>query len=328
MGREPRDSRPGTWSHAVAVALLTCAVTAARAADILVIFPTTAQSHYRVVRPLVHGLLDRGHRVLAITNFPDARPRANLSHIDIAGLKPHSALGVDYYSDVFKTMSHVSGIAAAYEPVLGHPPVVDLLRSGRAFDLVIAEYFTTTPMFAPIAAAVNAPIVGFCPMITFPSVHRLTGVPTVPSYMPDVFNGYSAHWSSPVHRFVNAAVTVAIDVLQKWMYAWQIRPINRRHYGAGTTADPLWIAESLANVSVVLTNNYRGAFMTLPRVPSIVEVGGIHVRDAKPLPQVRSHAHTHMHARAPVPDIGMGEIGEAGQVGIHVPNAVGGKESF
>lgn len=288
MGREPRDTRSGgAWWRAVAVALLAHAATAA---DILVIFPTTAQSHYRVVRPLIHGLLDRGHRVLAITNFPDAQPRANLSHIDIAGLKSHSAFGVNR-TGVFHMVSHVSGIAASYEPVLGHPPVADLLRSGRAFDLVIAEYFTTTPMFAPIAAALNAPIVGFCPMMTFPSVHRLTGVPTVPSYMPDVFNGYPGHLSSSsVRRFVNAAITVAVDVLQKWVYACQIRPINRRHYGSRTAADPLWVAESLANVSVVLTNNYRGTFMNLPQVPGIVEVGGIHVRDAKLLPQVRSRA--------------------------------------
>lgn len=256
-----------------------------RSAEVLVIFPTTAPSHYRVVRPLIHGLLDRGHRVLAITNFPDEGHRPNLSHINIAGLKPHSKIDLVEGGEtktLWKSASRWISNVDLYAAILEHPPVDSLVRSGRTFDVVIAEYFTTTSMFAPIAAAVDAPIVGFCPMIAFPTVHELMGVPTTASYMPSVLSGFSDRMPSFVQRLGNSVITASIDVLFRWAFASRIREVNRLHYGLQTDS----LMKSLANVSMVFVNNYHSAFMALPTVPGIVGVGGIHVEVEKPLSQV------------------------------------------
>jgi len=258
--------------------------------EILVIFPTTAQSHYRAVRPLIHGLLDRGHRIVAVTNFPDrgAATRDNLSHVDISGLKPHSKFGATG-NGLTRMLSRVTGSADTYAAVLGYPPVVDLLRRpGRKFDLVIVEFFTTTPIFAPIAAAVDAPIVGFCPMTAFPWTHRLMGVPSTASYMPVVFAGpVSGDRASFVQRLVNLAYAAAFDYLVDWAYMPAVRKINARHYGIRTAS----LTESLANISLVFTNNHYGTLMALPSVPGIVDIGGIHVVDEKPLSQVNIRPH-------------------------------------
>lgn len=248
--------------------------------EILVIFPTTAQSHYRAIRPLIHGLLDRGHRVLAITNFPD-RDRANLTHVDIAGLKSHSkfsATGNDFPSMVSRVVNN----ANMYAVVLDHPPVADLLRSGRKFDLVIAEYFSTTPIFAPIAAVMDAPIVGFCPMIGFPFMHELMGVPSIASYAPFMFGNSTDIMVSFTQRLVNFLYLTVFDYFFQWALLPTIRKVNARHYGIRTES----LVESMANISLVFTNNHYGTFMALPSVPGIIEVGGIHVVDAKPLSPV------------------------------------------
>uniref|UniRef100_A0A2S2NK27 UDP-glucuronosyltransferase n=2 Tax=Schizaphis graminum TaxID=13262 RepID=A0A2S2NK27_SCHGA len=248
--------------------------------EILVIFPTTAQSHYRVVRPLIHSLLDRGHKILAITNFPDTVERANLSHINIAGLKPHSKFKTTGEYGIIKMISRISKNANTYATILNHPPVVKLLQSGQKFDLVIAEFFTSTPIFAPIAVAVDAPIVGFCPMTSFPWIHEVMGMETTMSYMPSLISTSGDHMSF-FQRISNTLKSVVIDIGFNWIYTRIIRDIIKHHYGIETES----VIKSMANLSMIMTNNYHSVFLSYPTLPGIVEVGGIHVVDEKPVPQ-------------------------------------------
>lgn len=270
--------------NGIRYAFVFCVLTVAqiRSSDILVIFPTTAQSHYRVIRPLIHGLLDRGHKVLSITNFPDAGERASLSHIDIAGIKPHTKLKASEGESMWKSLSRMVGNVDTYATILDHPPVAKLLRSGRKFDLVIAEFFITTPMFAPIAAVVDAPIIGFCPMLMFPWIHELMGVETTMSYMMShSVNNFTGRMSY-AQKFTNLLNTAIFEQFMNWLYNPKIRTINERQYGMQTGS----LLESMSNVSMIFTNNYPSMFMALPRVPGIVEVGGIHVVDEQPLSRV------------------------------------------
>lgn len=258
-----------------------CALTIAqtRSSEILVIFPTTAQSHYRVVRPLIHSLLDRGHKILAITNFPDAVERANLSHIDISGVKPHSKFQTSN-NGIIKSLTRVIGNANTYATILDHPAVAKLLRSRRKFDLVIAEFFTTTPIFAPIATVVDAPIVGFCPMITFPWINEVMGMDTTTSYMPSIVSN-STDRMSFFQRICNTVRSVIIEIAFNWMNTPIVRQINKNHYGIQTES----VIKTMANLSMIMTNNYHSMFLSFPKLPGIVEVGGIHVVDEKPVPQ-------------------------------------------
>lgn len=250
-----------------------------QSSDILVIFPTTAQSHYRVVRPLIHGLLERGHKILAITNFPDADDRANLSHINIAGIKPHSK--IDTGKSIMNSVSSMPGKMKIYASILDHPPVVSLLRSGRKFDLVIAEYFTTTPIFAPISAMVDAPIIGFCPMSTFPKLHELMGVESTLAYTPTMFNHFSDR-NSFTERLSRLVSLVLTNIISKWLIMPTIQKINKQYYGIQTDS----LEKLMCNISVVLINNCRSTAMAVPSVPGIVEVGGIHIKDEQRLSQV------------------------------------------
>lgn len=267
------------------VLTLTIITPRVRSSEILVIFPTTAQSHYRVVRPLIHGLLDRGHKIWTITNYPDVNERANLSQINISGLKPHSKFGTTG-NGIIRSLSRVVGNANTYATILDYPPVVNLLRSGRKFDLVIVEFFTSTPIFAPIATVVDAPIIGFCPMILFPWTHELMGMEMTTSYIPMIFGNYTNRMSF-VQRLSNILYSIIFTHIFKWMYTPEIQEINKRRYGIQTES----LMESMANISMIFINNHHSMFMALPNVPGIVNVGGIHVVDKKPLSQVIKKCH-------------------------------------
>ncbi|VVC32754.1 Hypothetical protein CINCED_3A004990 [Cinara cedri] len=245
--------------------------------EILVIFPTTAQSHYRVIQPLIHGLLDRGHKVTSITNFPDVNARANLSYINITGLKPHSKFSTNE-NGLMKSISRVIHNVNTYANVLNYPPVANLLKYGKKFDLVITEFFTTTPMFAPIATVVEAPIIGVCPMITFPWLNDVMGIETKMSYMPNIFNKFTDCMSFH-QRLINFFTLLFQNSILNWFYTSKINEVNKHYFGIQTES----LIESMANISMIMTNNYPSMFMSLPKVPGIIEVGGIHVEAEKPL---------------------------------------------
>jgi len=206
--------------------------------------------------------------------------RANLSHIDISGLKPHSQFKTSH-NGIIKWMKRVIGNAKTYSTILDHPKVAKLLQSGRKFDLVIAEFFTPTPIFAPIATVVDAPIIGFCPMITFPWINEVMGMETTMSYMPSILNN-STDRMSFFQRIYNIVVSVIIKFVFNWMSTSTILEINKYYYGIQTEST----IETMANLSMIMTNNYHSMFLPFPKLPGIVEVGGIHVVDEKPVPQV------------------------------------------
>lgn len=251
-----------------------------QSSDILIIFPTTAQSHYRVVRPLIYGLLDRGHKILAITNFPDDE-RANLSHINIAGFKSHSKFS-SYENTITKITTRLSDNMYKYAAILDLPQVSNLLQSGRKFDLVIVEYFTTTALFTPIAKVVNAPIIGIAPMIVFPWMNEVMGQEsTVMPYASDVLNN-STTLESFVVRIKNYLFWMFVNYPLSWLLNSKVQEMNEFHYEMRRKS----IVQSMANLSMILINNYPGVFLSLPRVPGIIDVAGIHVEDEKPLSQV------------------------------------------
>lgn len=254
-----------------------------QSSEILVIFPTTAQSHYRVVQPLIHGLLDRGHSITAITNYPDVNERANLSQINIGGLKPHSKFGTTG-NNMITTLSRLVRNANIYANILDYAPVANLLRSGRKFDLVIVEFMVNTPIFAPIATIVDAPIIGFCPMMIFPWTDELMGLEMTTSYIPTFFTN-STDRMSFVQRFNNFLLSIVFKHIFKRMYSPEVQKIHRHHYGIQTES----LMKSMENISIIFMNNHLSIFMALPKVPGIVDVGGIHVVDEKPLSHVISY---------------------------------------
>jgi len=146
---------------------------------------------------------------------------------------------------------------------------------------VIAEFFTSTPMFAPIATIVDAPIVGFCPMITFPWMNEVMGMEKTASYMPTIFSNCTDHMSF-FQRLSNTVKLTILEVTFNWIYTFILQEINKKYYEIQTES----AIKTMANLSLIMTNDYHSIFLPFPKPPGIVDVGGIHVVDEKPVPQV------------------------------------------
>lgn len=77
------------------------------AANILGVFPINGRSHWVVYESLMKALVARGHNVTVITSFPQKKPVANYTDIDISESFP-SAVNTISIDKIFQYLSSVS----------------------------------------------------------------------------------------------------------------------------------------------------------------------------------------------------------------------------
>ncbi|XP_050425150.1 UDP-glucosyltransferase 2-like isoform X2 [Adelges cooleyi] len=167
-----------------------------------------------------------------------------------------------------------------YMNILSHPPIVDLLLSKRKFDLVITEMLTTTSLFAPIATILNAPIIAVCPMFSFPWIHQIIGEPPNWSYMSNILMPISEN-APLVQRTGSIVKNLIFYGIFNWLFNPKVQFSAEKHYGLKVSS----LMDAMNNISLVLVNSHHSIHKALPLAPGMVEIGGIHVLDAKSLPE-------------------------------------------
>lgn len=85
-----------------------------------------------------------------------------------------------------------------------------------------------------------------------------------------------------VERMTNFATNVMSDLVYSRYYIPLMEKLYREKLGEGTPS----VAEILGDASLVLTNEHFSIAKPKPYFPDVVNVGGIHSRDALPLPRV------------------------------------------
>lgn len=71
-------------------------------------------------------------------------------------------------------------------------------------------------------------------------------------------------------------------IFKAWWDDWDATSIGRTYFGA----DAPDAHTLLKNISMVFVNSHFTFHMPRPWVPNVIEIGGIHVTDPKPLPEV------------------------------------------
>lgn len=83
-------------------------------------------------------------------------------------------------------------------------------------------------------------------------------------------------------RFKNMGTNVLSAAMHKLYYNPYMESIYREYLGE----DIPGIDEILGNASLILSNGHFSMSHPKPLLPDIVDVGGLHSREAKPLPKV------------------------------------------
>lgn len=272
---------------AVATLALALLVGSLDSARILALLPYNARSHFVVMEPLLQALADRGHHLTVVSSFPRSQNQTlkNYRDIDLSGYLPpvisnYTLEGIqEAMPHVFKNALFIAEIhTAVCEKVLRDDRVMSLLD--EKFDLIIGEIFGSD-CFNYFQYQLRIPMISWVTSTPLPWMAGRTGLPDNPSYIPNYFVDYSPHMNF-TQRVFN---TVTLWYVKIAYYIFSELPSHR--LAENVLKKSLPSMESMNSwTSLVLVNSHYSLSQSRPFPPNIVEVGGIHIKQPKPLPKV------------------------------------------
>ncbi|XP_053674279.1 UDP-glycosyltransferase UGT5-like [Anopheles nili] len=279
--------------------LLVCAVLAITVclqpcdgAQILSVNVFPGRSHWMMISAILEGLLDRGHEVTVITNYPRKEPHPNLTEIVIAPIYDFwgKSVKVDSLYDLTDISIHQMLMDFLYplgletaEYAFSRKNVMNFLRNDRTqFDLLLAEQFYQEA-YLMLAHKYKVPIVSIGTFGFAQYMGPMMGLMNAWSHVPHEFLPYTDHMTLP-QRAYNSLVSTYELLLRSWYYLPQQEAMVAKYFSFLPGPLPS-LSELEKQVSVILLNSYPPLTTTRAKVPGLVQVGGLHIKPPKPLPQ-------------------------------------------
>lgn len=269
--------------HLFLIVFLISVTSLSQALKILALFPYGGKSHVDVFLPLTKALAKKGHQITVIGHFPLDKPIPNYTDINLRGKQ-----FVEFFNLEFKTTKRSMFLTPLLLNQLSQlfcksnfesPALKDFLKINQEFDVIILESFNSD-CFAGIVHKFGAPLIGISSSTIMPWVNKRFGNPTNPAYIPNNFFDFS-HKMSFYERFINFGAQVVHEI---YYYYWMMQndyAISKKYF---ENLPPL---KSIAhNISLLLVNSHFSYTLPRPLVPSVIEVGGIHIGEIKTLPNV------------------------------------------
>ncbi|XP_037792841.1 uncharacterized protein LOC119588212 [Penaeus monodon] len=251
-----------------------------RSYKILMLLPVSSKSHRNVFMPIAEALADRGHKIVMLVNHPPASKHPNIQEInhELTDFREENM-------NMFETRENPAGAFGMFETALPAiarklykvPKVKELYDRRKEFDLIVINH-----MFNELAY----PFAHEMPFITVatPGVDyrqsAVLGNVLNPAYVPHSMKAYPLPMTM-LRRFLNTVAPIMIAVY--WRH-WSILPPVQQEISAQFPDLPL-LLDIERNQSLTLMNSHFAMNDVLPLLPSQVEVGAMHCRPGKPLPE-------------------------------------------
>lgn len=251
---------------------------------ILGLFPHLGRSHHDVFEPLLLDMANRGHQLTVVSHFtPKVEPEGwkfinmgNFTHLSQGivhlNLFPNSSLSIEKlasFMDVFVIISY--GVKMC-DTITNLPEVKDMVNKNARFDIILVEQFNSDCALG-IAHLLDAPVIGLQSHTLMPWTLDKFSQPAFLSYFPNLFLGFRPHMTF-WQRVENTINHYAINLIYN-RYSSSVehgiveKNLNRK-------IPPLDVIGR--NLSLLLINTHYTFHGVKPLVPSIVEVGGIHLK--------------------------------------------------
>ncbi|XP_052892383.1 UDP-glucosyltransferase 2-like [Anopheles moucheti] len=254
---------------------------------ILGLFPHPGLSHFKVFHPIMRGLANNGHHVTVVSYFPDANPVPNYHDLRFEGqdiltnaFSLQDFTGRTFFDNFKEFYELVVWGMESCKAALNSPAIDTILEAHRKdpFDLVIMEFFATDCM-AGITWLMQVPLVGLSSCALMPWHYDRVGLPDTPSYIPSEFSTFSEEmyfWE----RVENWLVTRLVKNLYRIVQISDNRLLKAKF----THVSIPDVREIVSNTSLILVNQHYSLSGARPLLPSVVEIGGVHIQNTNPLP--------------------------------------------
>lgn len=261
---------------------------------ILGLFIHKIRSHFDVFYPVMNGLAENGHNVTVLSFFSKAeQSHANYNEIilnydtrsTVTDRSKVPANRVDPSNNIFSYFGDMIELKKWGEHVcaltLNSTMLDNLLAIHRRepFDLVVTELFITDCMLG-VVAHMSVPYVGISSCNLLSWLYDRVSQPVIPSYIPTATFGFTENMPFQ-QRVLNWIGTIGTQ------FIWHYRRYNEIYLLRQKFGDTIPDTKAIANnVSLILVNQHYSSSFVQPMVRKVIEIGGIHIGDEKPLPKV------------------------------------------
>ena len=169
---------------------------------------------------------------------------------------------------------------AICESTLQQESVQNLINSNEQFDLIFLEAFYSD-CYLGFAHKFKAPVIQFCAFGGTEVMGDLVGNPSPYSYVPDPFNEFSEKMNF-IERMQNALGQIFQKLAKKYFIPGQDEIM--RKYFHDPNMPSIWELEK--STALFMVNHHFSISYPRPLVPNFVQVGGLHIKPPKKLPEV------------------------------------------
>ncbi|XP_065088070.1 UDP-glycosyltransferase UGT5-like [Ochlerotatus camptorhynchus] len=251
------------------------------ASQILAVFPSTSKTNYIFGQVLFEQLASRGHEITVISPFEIEYDSENIKQIKLTGMFAHLedyGMNTNIFtkwdkSSFYGNSNLIYGTAAMADYTLGHPKVQELLKSDATFDLLILDQVLSDSLLG-LANHYGVPAIVYSSTATNKFTNEMVANPHNPAYNPISSLGYSDRMSFD-QRLWNTFVSISEQFNFKYLYLPSQEAVYQRHFSKKNLPPLL---DVIHNVSLVLINSHPLINYPRPVVPSMIEIGGLHLR--------------------------------------------------
>lgn len=196
-------------------------------ANILAILPCPSYSHQIAYTHLWKELSLRGHKVTLVTTDPLNDPTlTNLTEIDmrwtykflvnISQAAEHDVMSMwTFHARILDIMKALS------EAQLSYPPVQDLIRNPKSFDVVFVEFLV--PEWLAFAEIYRCPKILFASMEVTSSFYHLVGNPAHPVLHPEFVSPYHGQLT-----FKERVMSTLLSWYYKYFFTYTVFPERQK----------------------------------------------------------------------------------------------------
>nr|QPA18387.1 UDP-gluconosyltransferase [Trialeurodes vaporariorum] len=232
------------------------------------------------------GLAEKGHTVHVLSHYPLETPVKNYTDFSMAGSIPlpneqvpfklfeHSLdiLGVNGFKGLYNSIRKL-------EPIMNSSAIRRLMESEERYDLIITESFANDVLLG-FVNKFQAPFIflSSCVMMTW--TRGLVANPQNPAFIPNHLRHFSPQMTF-IERLENTLATFSHLAGWHWFFIPENQRLLEKYFGSDVPP----VLDIAKNVSLVIVNTHSSFMGSQPLNPNVIEVGGIHVAPAKPLPK-------------------------------------------
>ncbi|XP_065219041.1 UDP-glycosyltransferase UGT5-like isoform X42 [Planococcus citri] len=230
-------------------------------------------------------LAHRGHNVTIYDTFPKSYTIPNYHEIDISncfGLPSHAG-GINQMKSLsnngFDSVHMVLEFIPQYEEIANCKPLLELWNSTEKYDVLITEAFITD-VFYLFGEKLDIPTIAFHTNVPMPWHSGPMGLSHNPAYLPTQFSGYIRGMSffQRMHNFLMHCYGIVVYKYESQAKYDEIAP---KIFGSSVSR----MEDIARKVDIMLLYVHFSYNWPRPLVPNVIEVGGLNIKDKKPLPE-------------------------------------------